>query len=202
VLLGVLSLPGLAVAEKDVAVLGVGNVATQSSGKFDCGMTARQGNKASAGAASYLEMWRANNGIVVGGSYTRTDSELRLPSGPVRFDSWILQRYKLDALFEHRFLRGRRVNPYVGAGGFMTVLWGGNAPAHSGVNCSGWDVLGGWSVPAGATIHLSRQLQLRTGVLVGAGKASTYGDQTYTSSRTFMFEPELGLVFGLKGHHP
>ncbi len=110
-------------------------------------------------------------------------------------DTWKLQRYKSDFLYEHRFFAGRMFEPHAGIGGFLMILWGGKAPAHTGVNASGWDSLAGLAIPAGLITRLNSRVSLRTGLLVDVGKASTYGDTTYRSSRNLMFEPRIGISF-------
>ena len=180
--------------EHFVSIYATGNYTTTSQGTFVDGRSVLQSDKAVLGAAEYFESWRRDNGLVVGGSYTRTESEL-MALNHVTTDRWDLQRYKFDALYERRFFTSRSLQPHLGVGGFLAVLWGGSAPAHSGVNASGWDSLVGVVIPAGVSARLNSRLSLTAGLLVDVGKASTYGDTRYRSSRNLMYEPQIGLSF-------
>lgn len=181
-------------AEHTVSLYAIGSYTSVSPGRFNSGNEILQSNKAVMGSAAYFESWKRGNGLIVGGSYTKTEAQL-IDLHRVIFDTWKLQRYKTDAVYEHRFFSGRMFQPHVGLGGFLMVLWGGNAPAHTGVNRSGWDSLTGLVVPVGLTTRLNSRVSLKTGLFVDIGKASTYGDQTYTASRNFMYEPQIGLSF-------
>ncbi len=105
----------------------------------------------------------------------------------------------MDFLCERRFRWTKAIHLYVGAGAFIVVFWGGDAPAHTGVNASGFDALRGETATGGITTRLTPRLSLKSGLMVDFGKASTYSDQTYRSSRNFMFEPQIGLTWRL-GH--
>lgn len=182
--------------EHDISVVGMGNITTPSLGVFSNYGVIWQGNQSSAGIGAYSENWKRNNGLVAGGSYTRTNSTLyNLQMHPE--GSWALDRYKLDVVYEHRFRVTKVLQPYLGLGTYGVILWGGPAPAHSGVNHSGLDGWAGLIVPGGVNFVLSRRMYLKAGLFVDIGKASTYGDTTYTSSQTIMYEPQLGLIFKL-----
>lgn len=184
-------------AERDITAYGIADYTSRSLG-FDTNQTSDwQTEKFGFGGGGDWEVWRHNNGLVLGGSFTRSAAELYARPDNLLMCTWKLQRYKANALYEHRFSSTRAFSPYVGIGGFMIVLWGGNAPAHSGANASGWDVLGGIVVPLGAAVPISPRVSIKTGALVDFGKASTYGDPTYTASRDLRVEPQVGLVFML-----
>lgn len=182
--------------ERDLSIYAIGNYTSPSLGESNNNDEIWQSNKAVVGAAAYFENWRRNNGLILGGSYTNTNSQL-MDLGFTVFDTWTLQRYKADALYEHRFRSGRAFQPYLGLGGFLIILWGGDAPAHSNVNASGWDALAGLIVPVGLTTRLNSRVSLKTGLFVDIGRASTYGDPTYKSSHNLMYEPQIGLSFRL-----
>jgi hypothetical protein len=176
--------------EHAISLYAIGNYTTPSTGKSNDNAVFLQSNKFVMGAAGYFESWKRNNGLVLGGSYTKPDSLLNT-------DTWTLQRYKLDALYERRFRSGRTIQPYLGLGGFLIILWGGYAPAHSGANASGLDSLGGVIVPCGLTTRLSSRAALKIGLFIDFGKASTYGDGNYKSTLNRMYEPQIGLSFKL-----
>jgi hypothetical protein len=177
--------------EHDISVYAIGNFTTPSLGvESNDRSVIWQSNKAVMGAAGYFESWKHNNGLILGGSYTKTDSQINT-------DRWTLQRYKADAVYEHRFRSGKTFQPYLGVGGFLIILWGGYAPAHSNVNASGWDCLGGVIAPVGITTRLSSRVSLKMGLFVDIGKASSYGDPNYTPSQNLMYEPQIGLSFKL-----
>lgn len=180
--------------EHSVSIYAIGNYTSVSRGEFTSGRSILQTDKAAVGTAGYFASWRGSNGLIAGGSYTNTESRLMNLSG-VLIDFWKLQRYKADLFYEHRFFMGRRFQPHLGFGGFLIVLWGGDAPAHSNVNRTGWDSLRGLVVPAGVTTRVNERVSLKTGVLVDFGRASTYSDQTYKSSRNLMYEPQIGVSF-------
>jgi hypothetical protein len=180
--------------EHTVSVYAIGSYTSVSPGKFNNGSSILQSNKAVLGAAAYLATWKRSNGLIVGESYTNTQAEL-MNLHRVIDDTWKLQRFKTDLVYEHRFFTGRTFEPHLGVGGFLMILWGGNAPAHSGVNASGWDSLTGLIVPLGMTTRLNSRVSLKTGLFVDIGKASTYGDTTYRASRNIMYEPQIGLSF-------
>lgn len=182
-------------AERDIMAYGIADYTSRSLG-FDTNQTSDwQTEKFGFGGGGDWEVWKHNNGLVVGGSFTRSAAELYARPGNNLQYTWNLYRYKANALYEHRFSSTKAFSPYAGIGGFMIVLWGGNAPAHSGANASGWDVLGGVATSFGIVSRLSSRLSLKTGTLVDSGKASTYGDPTYTASRDLRVEPQVGLVF-------
>jgi len=182
--------------------MAMGNVTTPSLGEFNSDGVIRQSNRNSAGAAAAWELWKRGNGFVVEYSFTPTDAKL-FALDPAFKDTkvgqWPLDRNKFDFLYEHRFRGKERVHPYLGLGGFVVVLWGGSAPAHSNVNASGLDAWGGEVTTTGITTQLTSRLALRTGLLVDIGKACTYGDVTYKASQNLMFEPQLGLAWAFHG---
>jgi hypothetical protein len=183
--------------EHDVAVVSMGNITTASLGEENRTSNPSviwQGNAGAAGVGVYSENWRHNNGLILGGSFTKTDSKLFDETRQVLFDYWSLDRYTLDAIYEHRFRAAKTFEPYLGLGGFLAVLWGGVAPAHSNVNHTGLDAWGGLVAPAGMSMRVSPRVALRAGLLVDVGKASTYGDIHYTASQNLMFEPQFGVV--------
>jgi hypothetical protein len=182
--------------EHDMSVYVISNYTTASMGVFTDHTVIRQSNGASIGGAGYFEVWKHNNGFIIGGSFTPTDSFL-FYSNPNFIDKWGLRRYKTDALYERRFHTTKKFQPYLGLGGFIIILWGGYAPAHGNTNTSGLDHLEGLIVPVGITTRLNSRVSFKSGLFVDIGKASTYGDTTYKSSLNVMFEPQVGLSFRL-----
>ena len=180
--------------EHTISVYTIGSFTSISSGKFNDSRSILQSNKAVLGAAAYFASWKGSNGLVVGESYTNSEAQLMNLDHAIS-DTWKLQRFKTDVVYEHRFFAGRRFQPQLGVGGFLMILWGGDAPAHSGVNASGWDSLTGVIAPVGMTTRLNSRVSLKTGLFVDLGKASTYGDTTYKASRNIMYEPQIGLSF-------
>lgn len=180
--------------EHNISIYAIGNFTTPSLGESNNNNVIWQSNKAALGVAAYFESWKQNNGLILGGSYTNTSSELMSLSRAI-LDTWALQRYKIDAVYEHRFSRGKTFQPYSGVGGYLIVLWGGDAPPNSGANASGWDSLVGMIIPVGVTTRLNSKVSLKTGLFVDIGRATTYGDPTYTSSHNLMYEPQIGLSF-------
>jgi hypothetical protein len=178
--------------EHDISAYAIGNYTTPSLGVFYGNTVVWQSNRAVMGAAVYFESWKHNNGLILGGSYTKPDSQ-------VSSVSWTLRRYELDALYERRFRGGKTFQPYLGLGGFFIILWGGYAPpdGKNNVIASGLDSLGGMIAAAGIAARLSSRVSLKTGLFVDIGKASTYGDPTYESSQNLMYEPQIGLSFRL-----
>lgn len=196
--------------EHDITVVGMGNITPKSIGEFTytcdndgdveaveyiCHSVIWQTNKTTAGIGGYFESWKNNNGLVFGGSFTKTTSILKNLNFRTE-DVWGLDRYKFDVMYEHRF-GTHRIQPYTGVGAYGVVLWGGPAPAHTNVNHSGFDGLVGLVTPFGINTTLNPRVSFKTGLLVDFGKASTYGDQTYQSSRNVMYEPQAGFTFKL-----
>ncbi len=182
--------------EHVVSILGTGNMTTPSCGEFTDHTVIRQTNRGAAGIATTYEVWRRANGLAVNVSYTPSDSSLWSLAGK-RLDTWHLDRYKMDILYERRFRGIKAFYPYAGAGAFVAVTWGGDAPAHSGVNATGFDAFPGAVIPLGVNTRITSRLSFKSGLMVDLGKASTYGDQTYRSSRNYMFEPQIGLTWRL-----
>jgi hypothetical protein len=185
-------------AEHDIALLAMGNITSASLGEFNNAAVIRQSNRNSAGVGAGYEIWKRGNGFVAEYSFTPTDSKLfnLTPAfKDTKAGQWPLDRNKVDFMYEHRFRARHTFQPYLGGGAFIVLLWGGNAPAHSNVNATGFDAWGGEVTTAGITTHLTSELSLKTGLLVDIGKASTYGDTTYQASQNLMFEPQLGLVW-------
>lgn len=190
-----MTLPCLGQKQRDLTIYGVGNYTAPSLGVSTSHLTIWQTDTFGVGGGAQFEAWKYGNGLVVGADFTQSHSRL-LDLNQNLLTTWKLQRYKADLLYEHRF-HFAATQPYLGIGGFMTVLWGGNAPAHSNVNASGFDVLGGIAVPAGIYERLSPRLSLKVGAVVDFGKASTYGDTAYTASQNLSIEPRAGIEIRL-----
>lgn len=147
-------------------------------------------------AAEYRLRLRGENygGLLF--SDTPTNGTLYVP-GQKPF-SWPVHRYEFDVLWTHQFvLATRRAIPYVTSGAGAIALNGGSGPTGSG-----WDRQAALVAGAGSDVRLSRLVTLRAGFTVDSIKAPTYCDQTYTSSRTVMVEPHIGVVWNLGMPHP
>ena len=195
VILVMIGLPVCYAQKNDLMVVGVGNFTRPSTGAATWG-TVTQSSKDSSGAGVGYERWFGNNGVIVLGSYTPTDSKLTAFSGKGQPNIWPIKRYEWSVLYERRFRSGSRISPYVGIGPMGTLLTGGTThkqnPADWG---SGYDYQFGEAQTAGVDYRLTKRFSLRGGVMVDVLKASTFSDRTYTSSLTLMAEPQVGLVW-------
>jgi hypothetical protein len=186
--------------QQSITIFATGNYTTPSLGEFNNSAVIEQSNRTSAGAGAAYELRRHGNGIVADYSFTPTGSDLAALNPAfksTKIGHWPLDRNKLDAMYEHRFRAKSSVHPYLGLGGFLVILWGGNAPAHSNVNATGWDAWGGEVTTGGFIFDLSPRFSFRTGALLDVGRATTYGDTTYRASQNLMIEPQVGITWML-----
>jgi hypothetical protein len=181
--------PCRAQSQYDLSTLATANFTTSSLGEFNDEGVIRQSSRNSAGAAAGFEYWNRGNGFLAEGSYTPTGGRLQALDNSILI-TWPIQRYKLDAIYEHRFRWSKVFDPYLGIGGSQVVLWGGKV--------TGWDTWGVLVAAGGAKLRVNPRISLKAGLLVDVGKASTYGDKTYQASQNLMFEPQVGVVWTLK----
>lgn len=189
-----IELPCAAQSEYDLSTLASANFTTSSLGEFNNMTVIRQSSRNSVGVAGGFEYWKRGNGFIGEFSWTPTSGARLYSLSKTLLVEWPIQRYKIDYLYNHRFLAKKTFQPYLGVGGSQVVLWGGSC----GQNCSGWDSWGVLVVSGGAKIRMTPRTSLKGGLLIDVGKASTYGDKSYQSSQNLMFEPQLGVVWTLK----
>lgn len=160
-----------------------------SRGKFSSGAVITQCSKAAAGAGIEYRHWWRNQGAAI--SYMRSPTSSKLIDSPPHFFEWGIDRTEIDLMFLHRFSApsGWRIAPYVRAGVAAIALDGGK---WSGLDRQCAAVFG-----ASAHIRLSSRFSLEAGANYDSLYASTYGDQHYRSSLTYMWEPTLALVMTL-----
>jgi hypothetical protein len=182
-------------AQNDFFLMGTGNLTKPSIGVFDSGYAIRQSSRGAAGFGVGYERWWGNFGAGVLYTQTSTNSKLSSLKGTV-LDIWPIKRYEFAVLAEERFRATRRVSPYIGAGPMGIALWGGNASDKQPGGCSGGDGQIGVALASGINLAVSPRLSIRSGVVVDFIKASTFSDQTYRASSTFMVEPQgVGLMW-------
>jgi hypothetical protein len=184
-------------APNELSLAGITQFTRPALGLANYGATpTMQRSKVSFGASLEYRRWLGNNGFAF--TYSAVASDADFSSVPV---SWqmSLTRHEGVLSYVRKLFPRSSLNAYVslGAGGFVT---------HGGF---GWRLNGVW-VPQGwlgldgqfqlraATgfdLFHTRHFAIRTGYVVHWTRAPNFSDVTYHAARTFITEPQLGLVW-------
>lgn len=203
---------------RDISVGAIGVFTLPSPGQFvyDGGVADRvmQSNRDGPGISMEYRRWWGNNSAGLQFSKSSTNSRLvndsgqRLNSGkdngnwlnplgqfvPWSVMTWRIHRDEVDVLYTRRF-RGRGLRPYLTAGLGAEVLNGGQ-------DASGLDAQFAYVLGAGEDIRLSHRFGLRTGFTSDSIHAPTYGDRSYRSVRTWIFEPRFAITYSFDFNAP
>jgi len=181
----------------EISLTGISQFTRPALGLANYGATpTMQSSKVSFGGSVEYCRWFGNNGFAA--TYSVVASDADFSSVPV---SWqmSLTRHEGVLSYVRRLFPHSRLNPYVslGAGGFVTH--GGFGFRQNGIWIpQTWLGLDGqFQVRAATGLDLwhTRHFAIRTGYVVHWTRAPNFSDVTYHAARTFITEPQLGLLW-------
>jgi hypothetical protein len=184
-------------APNELSLAGITQFTRPALGLANYGATpTMQRSKVSFGASLEYRRWLGNNGFAF--TYSVVASDADFSSVPA---SWqmSLTRHEGVLSYVRKLFPRSSLNAYVslGAGGFVTH--GGFGFRNNGVWVpQGWLGLDGQFQLRAATgfdLFHTRHFAIRTGYVVHWTRAPNFSDVTYHAARTFITEPQLGLVW-------
>ena len=184
-------------APNEISLTGITQFTRPALGLANFGATpTMQSSKVSFGGSLEYRRWFGNNGLAF--TYSVVASDADFSSVPA---SWqmSLTRHEGVLSYVRKLFPRSRLNAYVslGSGGFVTH--GGFGWRLNGVWIpQGWLGLDGQFQVRAATgfdLFHTRHFAIRTGYVVHWTRAPNFSDVTYHAARTFITEPQLGLVW-------
>jgi hypothetical protein len=181
----------------EISLSGITQFTRPALGLANYGATpTMQSSKVSFGGSIEYRRWFGNNGFAA--IYSVVASNASFSSVP---SSWhmSLTRHEGVLSYVRRFFPHSKFNPYVsiGAGGFVTH--GGLGVWANGIWIpQTWlGVDGQFQVRAatGFDLYHTRHFAIRAGYVVHWTRAPNFSDVTYHAARTFITEPQLGLLW-------
>lgn len=180
-----------AFAQNDIVVLGVADFTNPSTGEFGSGplveqigsFTERQTSRGAAGLSVEYRHWWGKNGGTLTYAITPTDSKL-VSSQTGRFQ-WGLTRNEFALGWAREFHSQSKVSGFVETGVGEFLLNGASGFDHQ------FEVI----IQSGSEARLSSNVSLRLGCALHLFRASNFSDDTYLGGRTFMIQPQIGIVW-------
>jgi hypothetical protein len=184
-------------APNELSLAGITQFTRPALGLANYGATpTMQRSKVSFGASLEYRRWLGNNGFAFTYSVVASDASFSSVLGTSQMS---LTRHEGVLSYVRKLFPRSSLNAYVslGAGGFVTH--GGFGFRNNGVWVpQGWLGLDGQFQLRAATgfdLFHTRHFAIRTGYVVHWTRAPNFSDVTYHAARTFITEPQLGLVW-------
>jgi hypothetical protein len=184
-------------ASSEISVSGITQFTQPALGIGNFGATPLiQSSKISFGGSAEYRRWFGNNGFAVTYSVVASNANFWSPAEKFKMS---LTRHEGVVSYVRRFFPNSKLRPYVslGAGGFVTH--GGFGYWMNGVwmpqGYLGVDGQFELRAATGFDLWHTRHFGIRTGYVVHWFRAPNFSDPSYRGARTFITEPQIGLLW-------